>query len=34
LRGRYRHEEVQSDGLDRYRDFDANVVSLGLSLRL
>lgn len=34
LRGRFRHDEVDSTGLDAYRDFEANVVTLGVSLRL
>ncbi|MFZ2031176.1 MAG: outer membrane beta-barrel protein [Vitreimonas sp.] len=31
---RYSHDEVNSDGLNRYRDYTVNAVSLGLSLRL
>jgi hypothetical protein len=31
---RYRHEELESDGVDRYRDFDQDVISAGVSLRL
>lgn len=31
---RYRHEELESNGLDRYRDFDQDVISAGVSLRL
>jgi hypothetical protein len=31
---RYRHEELESNGVNRYRDFDQDVVSAGVSLRL
>jgi hypothetical protein len=31
---RYTHDEVTSDGADRYRDYTVNALSLGLSLRL
>jgi len=34
LRGAYRYDEVRSDGVNRYRDYDVNVLSLELSLRL
>jgi hypothetical protein len=34
LVGRYRHDEVNSKGVDRYRNNNVNTVSLGLSLRL
>lgn len=34
IRGRYRHNEVQSDGADRYRDYEVNELTLGVSLRL
>lgn len=34
LSARYTHDEVNSDGVDRYRDYTVNAVSLGLSLRL
>jgi hypothetical protein len=28
------HDETESDGVDRYRDFEVNVVSVGVSFRL
>lgn len=31
---RYRHEELESNGLSGYRDFDQDVISAGVSLRL
>jgi hypothetical protein len=31
---RYRHEELESSGANRYRDFDQDVISAGVSLRL
>lgn len=31
---RYRHEELESNGVNRYRDFDQDVISAGVSLRL
>lgn len=31
---RYRHEELESNGANRYRDFDQDVISAGVSLRL
>lgn len=34
LSARYTHDDVNSDGVDRYRDYTVNAVSLGLSLRL
>lgn len=34
VEGRYRHEEVESDGVNAYRDYEVNTLSLGLSLRL
>lgn len=34
LFGRVAHEEVESDGIDRYRDFEVNTATLGVSFRL
>lgn len=34
IEARYRHEEVESSGIDAYRDFEVNAVTVGLSLRL
>lgn len=34
LSARYRHDDVTSDGVDRYRDYTVNAVYLGLSLHL
>jgi hypothetical protein len=34
LRARITHEEVESDGIDRYRDFEVDTATLGVSLRL
>lgn len=34
LRGRYTFDDVQSTGADRYRDFEANAFTLGVSFRL
>lgn len=34
LRGRYAYLETESTGADRYRDFEVNLLTLGLSLRL
>ncbi|HEX8901535.1 outer membrane beta-barrel protein [Vitreimonas sp.] len=34
LRARYVFDDVQSSGIDRYRDFEANAFTLGLSFRL
>jgi hypothetical protein len=34
LRGRISHVEVDSDGVDRYRTFDVNEVSVGVRVRL
>lgn len=31
---RYRHEQLESNGVNRYRDFDQDVISAGVSLRL
>jgi hypothetical protein len=31
---RYRHEQVESRGLNRYRDYDENRFTLGISFRL
>lgn len=34
LRARYTFDDVESTGVNRYRDFDANAFTVGLSLRL
>ena len=34
LSGRYRHEENESTGLNRYRDYDVDRFTIGASLRL
>lgn len=34
LFGRYRFDSLESDGADRYRDFDVNAFTLGVRLRL
>jgi hypothetical protein len=34
IRARYQHDEVESSGADRYRDYEINAVTLGLTLRL
>lgn len=34
LRAGYNYDETDSNGLNRYRDFEQNVLSLGISLRL
>ena len=34
LSARYRHDSVDSSGANRYRNYDVNTFSLGLSLRL
>ncbi len=34
LRGRFVHDEVESDGVNRYRDYEENRFSLGVSFRL
>jgi hypothetical protein len=34
LNARFVHDEVNSSGVDRYRDYDVNTLSVGLSLRL
>ena len=34
LTATYRHDAVDSSGLNRYRNYDVNTLSLGLSLRL
>jgi hypothetical protein len=34
LSARYTHDEVSSDGVDRYRDYTVNAFQLGLNLRL
>lgn len=34
LTARFTHDEVNSDGVDRYRDYTVNAVTLGLSLHL
>jgi hypothetical protein len=34
LQARYRHDEVDSSGAGRYRDFEANAFTLGVSFRL
>lgn len=34
LRGRYNYDEMESTGVARYRDFEVNTFTLGLSLRL
>jgi hypothetical protein len=34
LRGRYVHDEVESDGVNAYRDYEENRVTFGVGLRL
>jgi hypothetical protein len=34
LQGRYTFDQVESDGVDRYRDYEENRFSLGASIRL
>ena len=34
LSARYQYDDVNSDGVDRYRDYTVNAVSVGLTLRL
>jgi hypothetical protein len=34
LSANYRHDAVDSSGVNRYRNYDVNTFSLGLSLRL
>ena len=34
LRARIGHEEVESTGVDRFRDFEVNTATLGLSISL
>lgn len=34
LNARFKHDEVESNGVDEGRDYDVNTVSVGLSLRL
>jgi hypothetical protein len=34
LRGRFSHIDVDSNGVNRYRDFEVNEATIGLRLRL
>jgi len=34
VRGRYMHDEVESEGVNRYRDYEENRFTLGVGLRL